>query len=153
MQSALQTGDRQAMIDAQRQIAQSQMGLDAATRNQAASLQASGMGLDARGQFRQQQMAAAGQLADIGGMTQGATFGAAQQLQQMGAQQEQAQRLQQAFDYEQWLRGQEGGAQALALRQGMMPGGSIQEFGRKPDLFGQLLGAGTALGGAYLGRT
>jgi hypothetical protein len=89
-------------------------------------------------------------LADIGGMTQGATFGAAGQLQQMGAQQEQTQRLQQAWDYEQWLRGQEGGAQALALRQGMMPGGSMQTFGRKPDRFGQILGAATTLGGAAL---
>ena len=83
-------------------------------------------------------------------MTQGATFGAADQLQRMGAQQEQTERLQQAWDYEQWLRGQEGGAQALALRQGMMPGGSMQTFGRKPDRFGQILGAATSLGGAAL---
>tara|TARA_R110000824_G_scaffold168569_2_gene345526 strand:+ start:742 stop:4236 length:3495 start_codon:yes stop_codon:yes gene_type:complete len=150
MQSALQTGDQQSAINAQRQIAQAQMGLDAATRNQAAGLQSAGMGLDAQGQFRGQQMGAAQQLADIGGMTQGATFNAAGQLQQMGAQQEQTQRLQQAWDYEQWLRGQEGGAQALALRQGMMPGGSMQTFGRQPDRFGQILGAATSLGGAAI---
>jgi hypothetical protein len=70
----------------------------------------------------------------------------------MGAQQEQTQRLQQAWDYEQWLRGQEGGAQALALRQGMMPGGTMQQFARKPNVFGQMLGAATTLGGAWLGR-
>ena len=150
MQAALQTGNQQAAIDAQRQLAQSQMGLDAATRNQAAGLQASGMGLDAGAQFRQQQMGAAQQLADIGGMTQGATFGAASQLQQMGAQQEQTERLQQAWDYEQWLRGQEGGAQSLALMQGMMPGGSTQQFQRGPDRFGQILGAATSIGGAAI---
>jgi hypothetical protein len=149
-QAALASGNQQAAIDAQRRMAQAEMSLDAATRNQAAGLQAAGMGLDAGGQFRQQQLAAAQQLADIGGMQQGATFGAAAQLQQMGAQQEQTQRLQQAWDYEQWLRGQEGGAQALALRQGMMPGGAMQTFGRKPDRFGQILGAATSLGGAKI---
>ena len=153
MRSAIQTGSQQAQIDAQRQMSQAQMGLDAATRNQAAGLQAAGMGLDAQGQFRQQQMQNAQQLADIGGMQQGATFNAADQLQQMGAQQEQTQRLQQAWDYEQWLRGQEGGAQALALRQGMMPGGSMQTFGRKPDRFGQILGAATSLGGAAITKS
>ena len=151
MQSALQTGNQQAQINAQREMAEAQMGLDAATRNQAASLEAAGMGLDAQAQFRQQQMQNAQQLADIGGMTQGATFGAAGQLQQMGAQQEQAERLQQAFDYEQWLRGQEGGVQALSLMQGMMPGGSMQQFQRPPDRLGQLMGLGTTLGAAYLG--
>jgi len=69
----------------------------------------------------------------------------------MGAQQEQAERLQQAFDYEQWLRGQEGGVQALSLMQGMMPGGSMQQFQRPPDRLGQLMGLGTTLGAAYLG--
>jgi hypothetical protein len=150
-QAALASGNQQAAIDAQRRMAQAEMGLDAATRNQAAGLQAAELGLDAGGQFRGQQLAAAQQLADIGGMQQGATFGAAQQLGQMGAMQEQTQRLQQAWDYEQWLRGQEGGAESLALMQGMMPGGHQQIFGRKPDRFGQILGAGVSLGGAALG--
>jgi hypothetical protein len=150
LDAAMQSGDRQAQIDAQRQMAEAQMGLDAATRNQAASLQASELGLDAQGQFRGQQLAAAQQLADIGGMTQDATFGAASQLQQMGAQQEQTQRLQQAWDYEQWLRGQEGGAESLALMQSMMPGGAQQQWSRRPDRFGQILGAATSLGGAAL---
>ena len=110
------------------------------------------MGMDAQAQFRQQQMQNAQQLADIGGMRQGATFGAAGQLQQMGSQQEQTERLQQAFDYEQWLRGQEGGARALSLMQGMMPGGSMQQFQRGPDRLGQLMGLGTTLGGAYIVR-
>ena len=149
MQSALQTGSQQAQIDAQRQMAKAQMGLDAATRNQATSLQADSMGLDAQAQFRQQQIQNARQLADIGGMTQGATFGAGQQLQAMGAQQEAAQRRQQAFDYEQWLRGQQGGAQELALAQSFMPGGMQQQFERNPSKWGQI--GGGLLGAAGLG--
>ena len=150
MQSALQTGSQQAQIDAQRQMAQAQMRLDAATRNQGAGLQAANMGLDAQAQFRQQQMAAAQQLADIGGMEQGATFNAAGQLQQMGAQQERAQMLQQAWDYEQWLRGQQGGAESLAMMRSMLPGGRQETLARGPDRFGQILGAGTTIAGAKI---
>jgi hypothetical protein len=128
-------------------MAEAQMGLDAATRNQAASLEAAGLGLDAQAQFRQQQMQNAQQLADIGGMTQGATFGAAGQLQQMGAQQEQARRAQMAWDYEQWLRGQEGGAESLALVQSMMPGGQQWQYGRKPSTAGQIAGGLLSAGG------
>jgi hypothetical protein len=156
MQAALQTGDQQSAINAQRQIAEAQMRLDAATRNQTASLQAAGMGLDAQAQFRQQQMGAAQQLADVGGMTQGATFGAGAQLAGMGAAQEQARRQQMAFDYEQWLRGIEGGAESLALTQSMMPGAQQWQYGRKPSLMGQigggLLGAGGLAVDAYTGR-
>ena len=32
----------------------------------------------------------------------------------------------------------------------MMPGGAMQTFGRKPDRFGQILGAATSLGGAAI---
>jgi len=153
MQAALRVNDQQAALNAQRRMTQAQMDLDVATRNQAAEFQAAGMGLAAQGEFRGQQLAAAQQLADIGGMTQGATFGAGEQLQQMGAQQDQARRLQQAFAYEQWLRGQEGGAQALALRQGMMPGGTMEQFSRAPDRFGQILGGVTAVGGAIAAKS
>ena len=93
-------------------------------------------------QFRQQQMGAAQQLADIGGMRQGATFGAGAQLAGMGAQQEQARQAQMAWDYQQWLRGQEGGAESLALVQSMMPGGQQFQYGRKPSSWGQA-GAGS----------
>jgi hypothetical protein len=85
-------------------------------------------------------MAGARQLADIGGLTQGATFGAGQQLQQMGAQQEAAQRRQQAWDYDQWLRGQQGGAQELALAQSFLPGGMQQQWERQPSKWGQIGG-------------
>ena len=150
-QAAIQRNDRQAVLDSQRQMENARMRLEAATRNQSADLQAAGMTYDANAQFRQQQLAAAGQLADIGGMTQDATFAGAGQLRQMGGEQDQIRRMQQAFDYEQWLRGQQGGAQSLALMQGFMPGGAQQQYERAPDLFGQLLGAGTSLAGAGLG--
>jgi hypothetical protein len=127
---------RQAQQEAVRRQTLSQMGL-----------QAGGMGLDAQGQFRQQQMAAAQQLADVGGMTQGAAFGAAGQLAGMGSIQEQTQRAQMAFDYEQWLRGIEGGAESLALTQSMMPGGQQWQYGRKPSLMGQIGGGLLAAGG------
>ena len=149
MQSALQRGDRQAMIDAQHQQQQAQMGLDAASRNQMAGLEAASMGLDAQQAFRQQQIMNANQLANIGALTQGATFGAGAQLQQMGAEQEAAQRRQQAWDYDQWLRGQQGGAQDLALAQSFLPGGMQQQFERRPSRWGQI-GSGL-LGAAGLG--
>ena len=85
-------------------------------------------------------------------MQQGATFNAAGQLQQMGAQQERAQMLQQAWDYEQWLRGQQGGAESLAMMRSMLPGGRQETLERGPDRFGQILGAATAVGGAYAAR-
>ena len=65
----------------------------------------------------------------------------------MGQQQDVARRQQMAFDYEQWLRGQEGGAQALALQQSMMPGGSVQQWNRPPSLAGQIGGGLLAAGG------
>jgi hypothetical protein len=82
-------------------------------------------------------------------MMQDATFAAGDQLAAMGAQQEAAKRRQQAFDYEQWLRGQEGGARELALAQSFMPGGTQQQFERKPSRVGQI-GSGL-LGAAGLG--
>jgi len=161
-QAALASGNQAAALEAQRraQGAQAQidiarqtqaLGADAAgqqaqqeaARRQALSqmgLEAGGMGLDAQAQFRQQQMAAAQQLADVGGMRQGATFGAAGQLAGMGAQQEQARQAQMAWDYQQWLRGQEGGAESLALVQSMMPGGQQWQYGRKPSTAGQIGG-------------
>ena len=140
MQSALQTGNQQAAISAQREVSQAQMTLDAATRNQAANLTAGGMGLDATGQFRGQQLAAARQLADVGGLTQGATFGAGRELERMGREQEEAQRRQQAFDYEQWLRSQQGGAQELALAKSFLPTGMEQQWEREPSKLGQVGG-------------
>jgi hypothetical protein len=170
-QAALASGNQAAALEAARraQGAKAQMdiasqtqrlGADAAgqqarleaVRRQGLSemgLQAGGMGLDARGQFRGQQMAAARQLADIGGLTQGATFGAGAQLAALGLDQEVAQRRQQAWDYDQWLRGQQGGAQELALAQSFLPGGMQQQFEREPSKWGQI--GGGLLGAAGLG--
>jgi hypothetical protein len=82
-------------------------------------------------------------------LTQAATFGAAQQLAGMGREQEATQRAQQAWDYQQWLRGQEGGAQELALAQSFMPGGMQQRFERKPSRFGQVAGGLLGAAGLY----
>jgi hypothetical protein len=161
-QAALASGNQAAALEAQRRAQGAQAQIDIARQTQALGadaagqqaqleaarlqrlsemgLQAGGMGMDAQAQFRQQQMAAAQQLADVGGMRQGATFGAAGQLAGMGAQQEQARQAQMAWDYQQWLRGQEGGAESLALVQSMMPGGQQWQYGRKPSTAGQIGG-------------
>tara|TARA_R110002020_G_scaffold7935_8_gene32607 strand:+ start:83 stop:1258 length:1176 start_codon:yes stop_codon:yes gene_type:complete len=122
---------------------------DANVRNQGAQMEAQRVGLDATGQFRGQNIAAADQLANIGGMIQGGTFGAAQQLSDMGARQDQIRRTQQAFDYEQWLRGQEGGAESLAFVQSMMPGGAQMQYQRKPSQAAQIAGLLGSAAGAY----
>jgi hypothetical protein len=167
--SALAAGNQGAALEAQRRAQAARLQVDIASQTQRLGagaaeqqaaleatrrgtlskmgLQAGGMGLEAQGRFRQQQLAAGRQLADIGGLTQGATFGAAQQLGQMGAAQEQARRVQMAFDYEQWLRGQEGPGEALAFSQAFMPGGVQQQWQRKPSRGGQILGGLLGLGG------
>ena len=142
MQSALQRGDRQAVLDAQRNMARAEMSLEASTRNQAAQLQAGGMGLDANARFRQQQMDAANQLAGVGGMRQGATFAAADQLARAGQDQRDVNLQQQAYDYEQWLRGQTGGGEAIDFMGRQLRGGDQFTYGRKPDRLSQLLGLG-----------
>jgi hypothetical protein len=161
-QAALASGNQAAALEAARRAQGAQAQIDVASQAQRLGagaagqqvqleavrrqrlsemgLQAGGMGMDAQAQFRQQQMAAAQQLADIGGMRQGATFGAAGQLAGMGAQQEQARRQQMAWDYEQWLRGQQGGAESLALTQSLMPGAQQWQYGRKPSTAGQIGG-------------
>jgi hypothetical protein len=65
----------------------------------------------------------------------------------MGREQEATQRAQQAWDYQQWLRGQEGGARELAFAQSFMPGGMQQEFERRPSRFGQVAGGLLGAGG------
>ena len=157
LQARLQENDQLGAMKAQQQIALAQAKLEQERANQGSSLQASGMGLDAQQAFRAQQLAGAQQLADIGGMRQGATFGAAQQLAGMGAAQDQARRAQQAFGYDQWLRGLEGGAEQLAMLQALQPGGAQYQYGRKPSVLGQIgggilqgAGAAAALGQAGL---
>jgi hypothetical protein len=161
-QAALASGNQAAALEASRRAQAAQIQVDMASQTQRLGagaagqqaqqeavrrqrlsemgLQAGGMGLDAQAQFRQQQMAGAQQLADVGGMRQGAAFGAAGQLAGMGAQQEALRRQQMAWDYEQWLRGQQGGAESLALTQSLMPGAQQWQYGRKPSTAGQIGG-------------
>jgi hypothetical protein len=129
---------RQAELEAARQAQLAEMGLESGVRTDAAQ--------DA---FRQQQLQAAQGLTEAGVLTQGATFGAGGQLAAMGAQQEQAKLRQQAWDYEQWLRRQEGPSEALSFAQSFMPAGMQQQYQRKPSRVGQI--AGGLLGAAGMG--
>jgi len=105
--------------------------------------------LQARGQFRGQRAALADQLSGLGRRRQAATFDAAQQLSQAGREQQLTQLQQQAFDYEQWLRSQEGGAQTLGFLRSMMPGAQEFTYGQKPDRLSQILGLASVGAGAY----
>jgi hypothetical protein len=59
--------------------------------------------------------------------------------------------MQQAWDYDQWLRRQEGPAEALAFTQSFMPGGAQQQWQRKPSKFGQIFGGLLGAAGAASG--
>lgn len=149
LQAAMASGDRQAIVDAQRNIGQAEMGLQAAQSNQQAALQAAELSQRGLQQYGQQQMDAARGLAGTGAQLQQQTYGAGQQLTDMGAAQEQQRLAQQAFDYEQFLRMQDPAG--LQLVQSMMPGGQQQMWQRKPSKWGQIAGgvisaAGTAGG-------
>jgi len=98
--------------------------------------------LQAQQAFRAQQIGAADQLSGLGKRRQDATFNAAQQLADAGREQQMTQVQQQAFDYEQWLRGQQGGADELSFMKSMIPGGDQFTYGQKPDRLSQLIGLG-----------
>ena len=140
---------RQALAGMGQDAAQQQVQNEFARRQELArmGLQSQGMGMDDQARFRQQQMQAAQQLASIGGMEQGAAFGAAGQLGQMGAAQDAARRAQQAYAYEQWLRGVEGGSEGMSFLQAMQPGGQQWGYQRKPSVTGQIIGGLAQLGG------
>jgi hypothetical protein len=147
-QAALESARRRGLAGFGQEAAQQQVQNEFARRQGLAQmgLQAQGMGMDEASRFRQQQMQAAQQLAGIGGMEQAATFGAAGQLGAMGQAQQQARQQQAIADYDQWLRGQEGGAEELAMLQAMQPMAQMQQYQRKPSMFGQI--AGGLLGAA-----
>ena len=115
--------------------------------NQRAALEAARYSQLGGQDFSRQQLAAAAGLGGLGSQLQQQTFGAGEALMQMGGEQDRFRQAQQAFDYEQWLRGQEGGAEALGLVQSMMPGGQQQQWQRKPSKTGQILGGLLAAGG------
>ena len=105
--------------------------------------------LQAQQAFRAQQIGAADQLSGLGKRRQDATFNAAQQLADAGREQQMTQLQQQAFDYEQWLRGQQGGADELSFMKSMIPGGTQFTYGQKPDRLSQLIGLGVT-GASFL---
>jgi hypothetical protein len=145
LRAAMASGDRQAIVDAQRNIGQAEMGLQAAQGNQRARLQAEELSQRGRQQYGQQQMDVARGLAGAGAQLQRQTYGAGQQLTGMGEAQERQRLAQQAFDYEQWLRQQD--PSGLQLVQSMMPGGQQQTWQRKPSKWGQVAGGLLSAGG------
>jgi multidrug efflux pump subunit AcrA (membrane-fusion protein) len=155
-QAALSSGNQAAALEASRRAQTAQIQVDMASQTQRLGAGAAGQQAQLQQAFRQQQMAGAQQLADIGGMRQGAVLGAGGMLGAMGADQERAQRLQQAWDYDQFLRRQEGPGEALALSQAFLPGGGQQQWQRKPSMFGQIAGGLLGVAGlgvqAYTGR-
>lgn len=70
-----------------------------------------------------------------------------QEFRTMGRDQRDIQQDQMAFDYEQWLRSQEGGGRELAMLQGMLPEAERQKLQREKGLGSQLFGGLLAGGG------
>jgi hypothetical protein len=105
-------------------------------REQQATMQEAQLG----GQLTGQQLAASQAL----GQEERAT---AQALQNMGRDQRDIQQDQMAFDYEQWLRSQEGGGRELAMLQGMLPQAEIQKLAREQGLGSKVFGGLLAGGG------
>jgi len=105
-------------------------------REQQATMQEAQLG----GQLTGQQLAASQAL----GQEERAT---AQALQNMGRDQRDIQQDQMAFDYEQWLRSQEGGGRELAMLQGMLPQAEIQNLAREQGLGSKVFGGLLAGGG------
>ena len=104
----------------------------------AARTDTSRLNVDAATEFRRQQAALADQYADLGLREQGATFAAGDVARRLGQDQRDVRVQQAAQDYEQWLRGQQGGAEAMALMRGMLPGAGYQTYERKPSVWGQI---------------
>jgi hypothetical protein len=104
----------------------------------AARTDTSRLNVDAATEFRRQQAALADQYADLGLREQGATFAAGDVARGLGQDQRDVRVQQAAQDYEQWLRGQQGGAEAMALMRGMLPGAGYQTYERKPSVWGQI---------------
>jgi len=104
----------------------------------AARTDTSRLNVDAATEFRRQQAALADQYADLGLREQGATFAAGDVARGLGQDQRDVQVQQAAQLYDQWLRGQHGGAEAMALMRGMLPGPGYQTYERKPSVWGQL---------------
>ena len=127
-------------LDQQRAIQQAQLAQDAGEGDADRALRAAQMTQQGSQQYVSDQLRGGQML----GQEERAT-GAA--LQNMGRDQRDIQQDQMAFDYEQWLRSQEGGGRELAMLQGMLPEAERQKLQREKGLGSQLFGGLLAGGG------
>ena len=127
-------------LDQQRAIQQAQLAQDAGTGDADRALRAAQMTQQGSQQYVSDQLRGGQML----GQEERAT---AQALQNMGRDQRDIQQDQMAFDYEQWLRSQEGGGKELAMLQGMLPEAERQKLQREKGLGSQLFGGLLAGGG------
>jgi hypothetical protein len=124
----------QAALDTQR-LGQQALMADADRALRAAQLTQQGSQ-----QYVDNQLRAAGAL----GQEERATAAA---LQNMGRDQRDIQQEQMAFDYEQWLRSQEGGGRELAMLQSMLPEAQRLQMEREQGLGSKIFGGLLAGGG------
>ena len=124
----------QAALDTQR-LGQQALMADADRALRAAQLTQQGSQ-----QYVDNQLRAAGAL----GQEERATAAA---LQNMGRDQRDIQQEQMAFDYEQWLRSQEGGGRELAMLQSMLPESQRLQMEREQGLGSKIFGGLLAGGG------
>jgi hypothetical protein len=124
----------QAALDTQR------LGQQALTADADRALRASQLTQQGSQQYVDNQLRAAGAL----GQEERATAAA---LQKMGRDQRDIQQEQMAFDYEQWLRSQEGGGRELAMLQSMLPESERLKMEREQGLGSKIVGGLLAGGG------
>ena len=124
----------QAALDTQR------LGQQALTADADRALRAAQLTQQGSQQYVDNQLRAAGAL----GQEERATAAA---LQNMGRDQRDIQQEQMAFDYEQWLRSQEGGGRELAMLQSMLPEAQRLQMEREQGLGAKIFGGLLAGGG------
>ena len=124
----------QAALDTQR------LGQQALTADADRALRAAQLTQQGSQQYVDNQLRAAGAL----GQEERATAAA---LQNMGRDQRDIQQEQMAFDYEQWLRSQEGGGRELAMLQSMLPEAQRLQMEREQGLGSKIFGGLLAGGG------
>ena len=124
----------QAALDTQR------LGQQALTADADRALRAAQLTQQGSQQYVDNQLRAAGAL----GQEERATAAA---LQNMGRDQRDIQQEQMAFDYEQWLRSQEGGGRELAMLQSMLPEAQRLKMEREQGLGSKIFGGLLAGGG------
>jgi hypothetical protein len=116
------------------------LGQQALTADADRALRAAQLTQQGSQQYVDNQLRAAGAL----GQEERATAAA---LQNMGRDQRDIQQEQMAFDYEQWLRSQEGGGRELAMLQSMLPEAQRLKMEREQGLGSKIFGGLLAGGG------